>query len=184
MANIEEAIHWWSSETSSLHPHAFPRLRALFDHFFYCANSLYPLVKVDQEPAAVGKGILIDSSGTNGIYFINKPSGSEYAKIRGILSLVGDMVLLIRAIRGLSDKLDTRTISVVIDRHEHDLRQLHSARHFFTHFDERIGNGIDAHGVTGELEVKDLRLVFRKEAKGCFYLAHLPQFAPVSSKIQ
>jgi hypothetical protein len=80
------------------------------------------------------------------------------------------MVLLQRAIRGISCCLDNQSLSDLIDHHEPSLVSLHAARHFFTHFDERIGKKIDKHGVSGELEIKELRIVFQKEAKGCFYL--------------
>jgi len=170
MRDIQNSIHLWLSENCTKDRSVFGRIRSLAQHFFYCAESLYPMIEEDPLPTPIKRGILIDSSGTNGVYFVNPPDPATFFKIRGILSLAGDMVLLQRAIRGISDRLDKQSLSDLIDRHKPSLVSLHAARHFFTHFDERIGKKIDKHGVSGELEIKELRIVFRKESKACFYL--------------
>ena len=170
MNGIQDSIHWWLSENCTKDSAIFSRLRSLAQHFFYCAEALCPMIDEDPLPTPIKKGILINSSGTNGVYFVNPPDPATFFKIRGILSLAGDMVLLQRAIRQISGRLDNKSLSDLIDKHEPSIVTLHAARHFFTHFDERIGQNIDEHGVSGELEIKELSIVFRQETKGCFYL--------------
>ena len=87
-----------------------------------------------------------------------------------MLALIGDMLCLIDEIQRISGGLNNKTLSNLIDNHRPHLKVYRSARNYFTHFNERIGSGMDAHGVTGASRIPGLGLEFGNEAQGCFYL--------------
>lgn len=176
MSNIEGAIHWWLCENCKKNKEAFGEIRSLLTHFYYCANSLYSVRSFFPQPNSsnfIGKNKFGISSGNKGIYIINNLEPLEFFKLRGILALIGDLVITIRQIDKLSEKLDNNILPKLIKSHLPNLEKYQDARNYFTHFDERIGKGIEKHGVTGELIVTELGLEYTKEAKGCFYLGFI-----------
>ena len=191
MANVRDAIRWWLWENCTKDVESFGRLEALLGHFFSVANSLYYALKEEPvEVIGVGHGggdgpiepidkalerVEVELFGRkvgcsrNLVCVVNALSDKAFFRLRGRLALAGDVICVAKAVRKLSDGLDGREFSDLLDRHLPNLRKYQYARDFFTHLDERIGKNINAHGVTGELEVREIGLKFSRDARGCMY---------------
>jgi len=168
--NIRTAIHWWLCENCTKNEDVFAPIRSLLGYLFDCANSLYAVLTKEPLPTTASYSAGIKSSGKYGVYIINQLSPRDFFRLRGMLGLVGDMFCIIKTMRNLSDNLDNSTLSSLLDNHLPNLKKYRHARNFFAHFDERIAVAMEEHGVTGELEVRELGIRFTKEAEGCFYL--------------
>ena len=171
--DVDTAIHWWLYENCTKNEKIAGQAQGVLSHFFRCVDSLYSVLRSQPLPTVpkMGGGIISDS-GTNSVWFLFPLSLLDFFKLRGLLALIGDIVCVIRQVREISDDFDNDNLSKLLDSYWSKLEKYQDARNYFTHFDERIGKGINKHGVTGELSVPELGIEFGKEAKGCFYLGH------------
>ncbi len=156
--NIDEPIHWWCSERSDgLDPHMY----YILPWIFTTLESLYIMIpKFSRE----WQGRV--STKVDGIHtmIINIDLSSEdYAVLRAIISLVGDLYNLIESIK-CGNMMELR----------HPLTELYNAankfrdiRNFFTHIDDRIKN-LDKHGITGAR--KTTCIEYGTNTKGCFHI--------------
>jgi hypothetical protein len=191
MADIRDAIHWWLSENCTRHVENFVHLEALLGYFFSLADSLYYALK--EEPVEViGVGRVradrqiepIDKElervelelfgrkaacSKNLICVVNPLSDKALFRLMGMLALTGEMICVAKAVRSLSNSLDGRNLSDVLDSHSGNLQKYRRARNFFVHLDDRIGKNMNEHGVTGELEVPEISVKFSENARGCMY---------------
>lgn len=172
MGEIGNAINWWLSENCRRDPEVFGHVRGLLQHFFHCADSLYAVLQEAALPEVAGAAgvVSISVGGRYNTCVVNLLSGLDFFRLRGMLALVGDMFCVVRAVRELSDRLDNSNLSSVLDRHQQDLKGYRWARNFFAHLDDRLGAKMGKHGVTGELEIRELGLRFTRDAEECFYL--------------
>jgi len=191
MADIRDAIHWWLLKNCTRQPEIFVPLEALLVHFFSLSDSLYyalkeepvevigvgrvrkdsPVEPIDKEAERVelelfGRKVACSK---NLICVVNPLSDKAFFRLRGRLALVGDVVCFAKEVRKLSDRLDGRNLSDVLDRHLPNLEKYWYVRNFFTHLNRRIGKDINKHGVTGELEVPEIGVKFSEDAEGCMY---------------
>lgn len=191
MADIRDAIHWWLSENSTRHVESFLPLEALLVHFFSLADSLYyglreepvevigvgrvmtdrPIEPIDKELERVelelfGRSV---AHNENIICVVNPLSDKALFRLMGRLAVAGAMYSVVKAMQKLSDRMDGRNLSDVLDSHLPNLEKYRHARNFFTHLDERIGKDIKKHGVTGELEIPEIGVKFSENARGCMY---------------
>ena len=171
MSDINGAIHWWLSENCTTHKEVLGRIRALLGSYFTYAHSLIYILKDNHLPPRAGfNGDFIFRGSEGSSYFINLPqSPDKFFQLRGILALIGDMIILSMQIRNLSKQLDNNELKDLLDLHLPNMGKYRNAGNFFAHLDERLEN-TEKHGVTGELEVSELNFIFKPEAKGYFYL--------------
>lgn len=191
MADVEDAIHWWLSENCTRHVESFVPLEALLGHFFSLSDSLYyalkdelvevigvghvrtdrPIEPIDKELERVERELFGRSVAHNKniICVVNPLSNEALFRLMGRLALAGAMFCVAKAMRKFSDRMDRRNLSDVLDSHLPNLEKYWQARNFFMHLDDRIGEDINEHGTTGELEVPEIGVKFSKDAEGCMY---------------
>ncbi|MHA1271784.1 MAG: hypothetical protein ACTSPY_18500 [Candidatus Helarchaeota archaeon] len=167
--DIKNAIHWWLSENLKNEKELFGQIRSLLEHFFKLADSLYLILKT--QPLPTGKYKPLNMITVGGVTIINQLPPSDFFRLRGMLALIGDMVLIIKHLRKFSDNLDNNTLTILLDSHLPNMMKYRDARNYFAHFDERIGINRLEHGVNGEFDIQELGIKYKKETKGGFYLA-------------
>lgn len=195
MSDIKDAIHWWLCENCKKHIENFASLAALLRHFFSLSDSLYYALK--EEPfeviggGRVGTGRPIEPidkeldrvelelfgmkipHNKRLVLVVNPLTAKDFFRLRGTVALVGDITHIVDQLRRLGESLDggrDNELIKTLDCHSAKLEKYRYVRNFFVHLDNRMGEGMKIHGVTGELEIPELGLKFSKDAEECFYL--------------
>ena len=186
---IVERIHWWFAENYSnknqesiaslnedeirVRKNKINQIRVLINQSFYLASSLYQIIREKGFSTRINStpGNIIE----NGKYpttFINQIEPLQFAKLRSIIALLGDITYIMIQVKELCLEIDIQAIVDIIENSYHILNDYRKVRVFLTHINSRLGIDRCLHGVSGELDIPDIGLKFGSEAECAFFLGY------------
>ena len=186
---IIERIHWWFAENYSarnqesvaslnedeirVRRNKISQIRVLLNQSYYLASSLYQIIRDKGFSTRINStpGSNLEN-GKNPTTFINQIEPLQFAKLRSIIALLGDIIHIVRHVEKLCKEIGIQAIVNIIENSFQILNNYRLVRNFLTHIDERLGNNRCLHGVSRELDIPDIGLRFGPEAECAFYLGY------------
>ena len=186
---IGERIHWWFAENYSyknqesiaslnedeikVRNNKINQIRVLLDQSFYLASSLYQIIREKGFSTGNSTPGRYRINSKNSTIFINQIEPLQFAKLRSIIALLGDITYIMFQVKDLCLDTDIQVIFDIIENSYHILNDYRKVRVFLTHINSRLGIDRCLHGVSGELDIPDIGLKFGSEAECAFFLVYI-----------